>query len=58
MIKEPILLSFSLGWIVICLIPKKLYWRSTRRPVEWPTRVLLTTIGVATFLFWYSLPSA
>lgn len=58
MIKEPFLLSFSIAWIVVCLIPKKMYWRVSRRPVEWPTRLALACVGFTTLLLWYSMPSA
>jgi hypothetical protein len=58
MIKEPFLLSFSICWILLFLVPKPMYWRNTRKRVEWPTRLVLACIGFTTLLFWFALPSA
>jgi len=56
-IKEPFLLIFSVIWILIALVPRKLYRRSGK-PFENQriARVAFTSIGLALLVLWYSLP--
>jgi len=56
--QEPFLLSFSVCWLLICLVPKTVYWRGSHKPVEWPMRIAFAGVGFATLLLWYSLPSS
>jgi len=54
-VKEPFLLVFSILWILFFLLPVKLHWKGTHRPMTWPERMVVAGIGLAFLLLWYSL---
>ena len=53
-VNQPFLLLFSVFRILSCRVPKTVYGRGTRPPVEWPVRITFAGVGVATLLLWDS----
>ncbi len=44
-------------WILGWLLQKSVYLRGSRLPVGWPFQIVVSCIGFATLLIWYSLPA-